>query len=58
MNRKLIFITNDGGMANYLPGIKLDMQHYRNFFSDEGGAWMRLYAFAVIEIICAFIYQH
>lgn len=45
-------------MANYLPGIKLDMQHYRNFFSDEGGAWMRLYAFAVIEIICAFIYQH
>lgn len=40
MNRKLIFIINDGGPENFLPGVKLDFRHFNDFFlSDEGGAW-------------------
>ena len=40
MNRKLIFIINDGGASNYLAGVHVDKENYLNFFeSDEGGAW-------------------
>lgn len=40
MNRKLIIISNDGGKEEFLPGVKVDVQNYINYFtSSEGGAW-------------------
>ena len=40
MSRKLILITNDGGRANYLPGVVRDAQNYLDFFHlPEGGLW-------------------
>lgn len=42
MNRRLIFITNDGGTDSSLPGVAVDLRRYKEFFnSDEGGAWER-----------------
>lgn len=40
MSRKLILILNDGGRANYLPGVLKDAQNYLDFFRlPEGGLW-------------------
>ena len=40
MHRKLILIANDGGEADYLPGVAMDMAHYDRFFrSPQGGLW-------------------
>ena len=38
MSRRLITILNDGGRANYLPGVEHDARNYLDFFHlPEGG---------------------
>ena len=40
MSRRLIMILNDGGRANYLPGVEHDARNYLDFFHlPEGGLW-------------------
>ena len=40
MERRLFLVSNNGGQAEYLPGVQKDVNNYLSFFkSDEGGAW-------------------
>lgn len=40
MDRKLIFILNDGWPKQYLPGVEKDLKDYVEFFtSPNGGTW-------------------